>query len=211
MVRAKRRQNFYRSINLAAIGFLVSLLFLSYPLRAQQSQNVDVDEYLVINNPKVKSTKYSIGNITVGDPNVLNFKADRKKRRITLFPKNPGNTSLIIFDQKGKQREIMNLVVYSTDPARLLQDVQQLLVDIEGITIKRVGQKIIIDGSVLLRSELNRIRKVAQNTKLIVNLAVVNPNTEKLLAKRIEREIGMDEVKVRSVRGRILLEGEVYF
>jgi pilus assembly protein CpaC len=105
---------------------------------------------------------------------------------------------------------VLNLVVYSTDPERLLQDVQQLLVDIEGITIKRVGQKIIIDGSVLLPSELNRINRVTENTNLIVSLVTINPDTERLLAKRIEKEIGMDEVKVRAVKGKILLEGEVY-
>jgi len=84
------------------------------------------------------------------------------------------------------------------------------LVDIEGITIKRVGQKVIIDGSVLLPSELTRIQKVTQNTNLIVSLVTLNPDTEKLLSKRIEKEIGMDEVTVRSVKGKILLEGEVY-
>jgi Flp pilus assembly secretin CpaC len=38
----------------------------------------------------------------------------------------------------------------------------------------------------------------------------INPDTERLLAKRISKEIGMDEVNVRTVKGKILLEGEVY-
>jgi pilus assembly protein CpaC len=117
---------------------------------------------------------------------------------------------VIIFDQKGAQKEVLNLAVYSTDPERLLQDVKQLLVDVEGITIKRVGQKIIIDGSVLLGSELARIQKISANTNQIVSLVTINPDTERLLAKRISKEIGMDEVNVRTVKGKILLEGEVY-
>jgi pilus assembly protein CpaC len=194
-------------------GSVIGRIFLSisiFLILATGNAFAQADEYLVMNNPKIKSTSYQIGNITVGDPNIVNFKADRKKNRITLFPKNPGSTSLIIFDQKGTQKDVLNLVVYSTDPERLLQDVQQLLVDIEGITIKRVGQKIIIDGSVLLPSELNRINRVTENTNLIVSLVTINPDTERLLAKRIEKEIGMDEVKVRAVKGKILLEGEVY-
>ena len=207
MVRATRRSDDDRSIGIKgiAIAFLLGFILPSFANAAEIA-----DEYLVINNPKIKTTSYGIGNITVGDPNIVNFKADRKKQRITLFPKTPGTTSLIIFDQKGQQKDVMTLVVYSTDPERLLTDVQQLLVDVEGISVKRVGQKIIIDGSVLLPSELNRIQKVAENTNLIVNLVTINPDTEKLLSKRIEKEIGMDEVNVRAVKGKILLEGEVY-
>jgi Flp pilus assembly secretin CpaC len=159
MVRTARRQHPHRTLRFVALllWMVGGLLFATNTFAQNQTQ--PVDEYLVMNNPKIKNTSYNIGNITVGDPNVVNFKADRKKNRITLFPKTPGTTSMIIFDQKGGQKEVLSLVVYSTDPERLLQDVQQLLVDIEGITIKRVGQKIIIDGSVLLPSELTRIQK----------------------------------------------------
>lgn len=207
MVRTTRRSDRHRSV--VAVFFLLLTIGLIRPVFSQ-NQTQPVDEYLVMNNPKIKNTSYGVGNITVGDPGIVNFKADRKKNRITLFPKTPGTTSMIIFDQQGRQKEVLSLVVYSTDPERLQSDVQQLLVDIEGITIKRVGQKIIIDGSVLLPSELNRIQKVTENTNLIVSLVTMNPDTEKLLAKRIEKEIGMDEVHARSVKGKILLEGEVY-
>lgn len=209
MVRTTWRSNSHRSLSAFAFSLMVIVGFVFGSAYAQ-TQTQPVDEYLVMNNAKIKNTPYGIGNITVGDPGIVNFKADRKKNRITLFPKTPGTTSMIIFDQSGKQREILSLVVYSTDPERLQQDIAQLLVDIEGITIKRVGQKIIIDGSVLLPSELERIRKVTENTNLIVSLVTINPDTERLLAKRIEREIGMDEVHARSVKGKILLEGEVY-
>ncbi|MEZ4704639.1 MAG: pilus assembly protein N-terminal domain-containing protein [Bdellovibrionota bacterium] len=170
----------------------------------------ELTEYLVINNPKVRRVDYAIGNITVGDPNIVNFRADRAKRRITLFPKSPGTTTLIVFDQKNEQREVVNLTVYSTDPDKLLSDVQQLLVDIEGISIKRVGQKVVIDGEVVLPDDMGRIRKVSASTDQIINLAKTNSNTNSLVAKRIEKEIGLDEISVRSVKGQILLEGQVY-
>lgn len=209
MARATWRFKYTSSLVTISL-FLQSFIMLAFSSAYAQQSPQAADEYLVVNNPKIKNTSYNIGNITVGDPNVVNFKADRKKQRIMLFPKTPGSTSLIIFDQKGVQKEVITLVVYSTDPERLLKDVQQLLVDVEGISIKRVGQKVIIDGSVLLPSELNRIQKVTENTNLIVSLVTMNPDTEKLLSKRIEREIGMDEVTARSVKGKILLEGEVY-
>jgi Flp pilus assembly secretin CpaC len=186
-------------------GLLASLLW-SNPAWAQTQQ----DATLIVNNPKVLKYSHSIGNVTVGDPDVVNFRADRNKRRITLIPKNPGATSIFVYDQSGKQRDVINLTVYATDPEKLLQSIQELLVDIEGIEIKRVGPNIVIDGQVILPSDLTRIKKVASTTSQIINLATINSNTSDLLAKRIEREIGFDEVTVRSVKGKILLEGEVY-
>ncbi|MCB0326641.1 MAG: pilus assembly protein N-terminal domain-containing protein [Bdellovibrionales bacterium] len=187
---------------------LVCLLCIAQPVNLW-AQN-ELTEFLVINNPKVRSFSFGIGNITVGDPNIVNFRADRKKKRITLFPKSSGSTTLIVFDQKGQEKEVVNLTVYSTDPEKLLKDVQQLLVDIEGINIKRVGQKVVIDGEVVLPDDMGRIRKVSASTDQIINLAKTNSNTSSLVAKRIEKEIGLDEVSVRSVKGQVLLEGEVY-
>lgn len=165
---------------------------------------------LVVNNPKVMQYAHSIGNVTVGDPEVVNFRADRNKKRITLIPKNPGSTSLFVYDQKGRQREVLDIIVYNTDPTKLLEEIRELLVDIEGIEIKRVGANVVIDGEVILPSDLSRVKEVAKTSRNIIDLTSLNRNTSDLLAKRIEREIGLDEVGVRSVKGKILLEGVVY-
>jgi|GEM_PF-1196769 len=187
---------------------LLGLIVLSAPLSSLAQSQKQVS--LIVNNPKVMQYNHSIGNLTVGNPNIVNFKADRSRRRITLIPKASGTTSLFVFDQEGKQREVLDITVYNTDPAKLLTEIQELLVDIEGIDIKRVGPNIVIDGEVVLPSDLSRIQKVAKTNKNITNLTQLNKNTNALMAKRIEREIGFDEVNVRSVKGKILLEGEVY-
>jgi hypothetical protein len=64
-------------------GSVIGRIFLSisiFLILATGNAFAQVDEYLVMNNPKIKSTSYQIGNITVGDPNIVNFKADRKKK-----------------------------------------------------------------------------------------------------------------------------------
>lgn len=173
---------------------------------AQESEN----EFLVVNNPRVKTFKFSIGNVTIGSPDVVNFTADRAKNRITLFPKQAGTTTLLVYDTDGRQRAVITLTVYPTDPDKLLDQVRQLLVDVEGITIKRVDDKVIIDGEVILPSDKERIQKVSVNSRQIIDYTRVNPDTSRIIAKKIQKEIGMDEVNVRSIKGQILLEGEVY-
>lgn len=191
------------------LRFFILLTF--FVLCTAPAQEVDKGkEYLVINNPKVKVYDFKIGNVTVGNPRVVDFKADREKNRITLFPRNSGTTLLLVYDQKGGQKEATELTVYSRDPDRLVSQVRKLLVDVEGINIKRLNKKIIIDGEVFLPSDKKRVQKVAATSSAIVDLTEMSSDTSGVIARRIQKEIGLDEVKVRSVRGQIVLEGETY-
>lgn len=167
-------------------------------------------EFLVVNNPRVRSFSYDIGNVTIGNPEVVNFKADRNKNRITLIPKQAGTTLLLVYDKGGSQKDAIELTVYQTDPDRLLQQVRSLLVDVEGITITRLDEKIVIDGDVILAGDKERVRKVAANAANIVDLTRLNSDTSAIVAKKIQKEIGLDEVSVRPLKGQIILEGEVY-
>ena len=166
--------------------------------------------YLKVNKPKVKKFSYKIGNITVGNPKVVDFKADRGQNRITLFPKGHGSTMLLVYDQKGNQKDILDLKVYSGDPNRMLNQIRELLVDVEGITIKKLNNKIVIDGELILPSDKQRIKRVARSSRNILDLTKMSPDTNRVIAKKIQSEIGLDEVNVRSVRGQIILEGDVY-
>lgn len=168
------------------------------------------EEYLVVNVPKVKKFRFPIGNIKIGNPGVCDFKANRKARRITLYPKNPGQTLLMVYDTRGKQRAAIQLTVYSSDPAKLLQQMRKLLINIEGITIERLDQKIVIDGEVYTQEDKERIRKVIGQNENIMDLTTLNSNTERIIAKKIEKEINLDEVRVRALKGKFILEGEVY-
>jgi len=168
------------------------------------------EEYLVVNNPRVMSFEYTMGNVTVGNPEIVNFKADREKKRITLLPKTAGTTLLLVYDSNGRQRDAIQLTVYPTDPERLLQQVRKLLRNVEGINISRLDEKIVIDGEVILPEDKERIQKVVTNSKQIIDLTRLNPDTNRIIAKKIQKEIGLDEVNVRSLKGQIILEGEVY-
>ena len=192
--------------NAIQILFVCLTLIFSLDLWSQSSSTT----YLVVNNPKVRKFDFEVGNVTIGNQKIVDFKADRNKNWITLFPKNPGTTLLFVFDQKGNQKEALELVVYSQDPDRLLDQVRQLLVDIEGITIKKLNDKIIIDGEVILPQDKVRIQKVMSSTPNIVDLSRMSTDTKRTLAKKIESEIGLDEVRVRTVKDQIVLEGEVY-
>ena len=168
------------------------------------------DQYLVVNVPKIMNFNFSVGNVTIGNNEICEFKANRKNSTITLYPKRAGQTLLMVFDTNSKQRDAIQLSIYPQDPEKKLDQIRQLLMNIEGITINRLDQKIVIDGEVYTQEDKDRIKKVIGNSDEIIDLTTLNSNTERIIAKKIEKEINLDEVSVRALKGKFILEGEVY-
>lgn len=166
--------------------------------------------YLTSNVPQVRRFGFNIGNVTVGNPEIVDFKADRPNRRITLIPKMPGETMLIIFDQAGEQQAALRLIVSSRDLNEYVRQLTTLLSDVEGITIKVLDQKVVIDGELYIPEDKQRIQKVVGNAPNVLDLTSLSRDTQRIIAKKIQKEIGMDEVNVRPLKGQIILEGEVY-
>src|SRR5262249_6045944 len=93
-------------------NIVLSLLLLFIASAAFAESAEGTKEYLVVNNPRIKRFSYSVGNVTIGNPNIVNFKADRNKNQVTLIPKSAGTTLLLVYDDRGVQRDAIELTVY---------------------------------------------------------------------------------------------------
>src|SRR3989338_159683 len=157
---------------------------------------------------------FSPGNIALGDPKVLRFQVDRENRKMILVPLTVGKTSLDVYDQAGALKRRYVLTVVISDLAKTARELQDLLGEIEGIRIKIFGRKILIDGEILLPSDLNRIVTVVnqypkEEVGIIATLSTV---AQKIISDKIQEDIhkmGFKEVTVRAVNQRFLVEGEV--
>jgi len=165
--------------------------------------------FLVKDMPQTIPFDYDIGEIAVGNPGVVAVVADRVRRRIVLSPLEVGETSILVFDSAGKQRESIQLTVTSTDLDQFQRDLKFLFRDIEGLQFRRVGRKVIIEGEVYLKADLDRIREVIQGNDFVVDLVTLSQDTQRILARRIKDEINIAGVEVTTVKDRIVLKGEV--
>lgn len=168
------------------------------------------DQYLPVGYPKNLKFKFPIGRVDVGDSSICNFHVDRKARRITLVPTKPGETRLLIYDRKDVQREAMKIFVTSKDLNRYIKDLKRLLRDVEGITLSQVETQVVIEGEVYLKEDIETINKVIKNVPFVVNLVKISRNAQRILAKKIEREIGSPEVVVEPHKGKMIIKGRVY-
>lgn len=169
----------------------------------------DRELFLVKDIPQAVDFDYDIGEIAVGNPAVASVVVDRPKRRMLISPLQVGDTAILVFDTRGSQRDKIQLTVTSTDFDQFTKDLKFLFRDIEGLSTRRVGNKIIIEGEVYLAKDLQRIQDVLKGNNFVVNLVTLSQDTQRILAKRIKNEIDISGVEVTTARDRIVLKGTV--
>jgi len=141
-----------------------------------------------------------------------------KKRQLLFKPGKKGETNVIVRDDTHRPRLIFHVNVLENNLEVRAQELRELLKDVEGIEIKIVGQKIIIDGEILVPADYGRLVALTVNdvyTKDVLNLTTVSPIAMQVIADRIDSEIKklVSNPKpgkyARIVNGMIFLEGEV--
>ncbi len=137
-----------------------------------------------------------------------------------------GSTQVLVYDGKastdckelGKLLKVYRVTVSEQDLFALLQELKTLIGSVEGIEIRIVGDKIIVDGNILIPKEMRRVLAVLNRyiseKKPIVNLVEMSPLTLKLIGEKMEEEIAggkerQRDIKVKILNGRFFLEGNV--
>ncbi|MGA0164693.1 MAG: pilus assembly protein N-terminal domain-containing protein, partial [Bdellovibrionota bacterium] len=159
--------------------------------------------------PRTVDFDYDIGEIAIGNPSIASVVVDRPKRRMVISPLSVGETAILVFDSRGVQRDKIDIVVTSTDLDQFVKDLRFLFRDIEGLSTRRVGGKIVLEGEVYLKKDLDRIEEVLRGNDFVVNLVSLSQDTQRILARRIKNEINISGVEVDTARDRIILKGEV--
>lgn len=90
----------------------------------------------------------------------------------------------------------------------VVREMQSLLGDIEGINIKIVNNKVIVDGQILLPRDMNRIYNVvSQFGDQASSLVTLSPLAQKKIAEFISRDLNNPEIEVRAVNDKFILQG----
>jgi pilus assembly protein CpaC len=175
-----------------------------------------------------KSAKRQFLTLTVGIeqdikieqklPSTINFKGDYSKflgykwlpdqKILRLSPRSPGDATITIHDASGKTLLEFPFVVKISKLNLVAKEIQSLLGDIEGIQIKIVNDKVIVDGQILLTRDMNRIYNViSQYGDQAASLVVLSPIAQKKIAEFIARDINNPEIEVRAVNDKFILQG----
>ncbi len=139
---------------------------------------------------------------------IVDAELDRERKTLHFTPKKPGLATLSMHDRKGQKLFEYRIDVRKSQLTKVVREVRGLLHDIEGISIKIVNDKVIVDGNVLLPHDLNRIFGVIkQYDGQVASLVEINPIAQKRIADIIERDINNPDIEVRAINGKFILKG----
>lgn len=187
---------------------LFIFIVISKKVLGEENRNEQIK--LVVGEQKL--IEYSnIDKVSIGDPNIADIQVVQNSQ-VLIIGKGEGNTSIIIWNKEGKT-SIVRLEVQSTDPKKLIEELKEILGNIEGLSLKIVGNKVVMEGSLLSKEEYEKVIKVSElYGNKILNFVKLNPNYNKILADKINKafkDAGIYGVTIRYEGNTFFLEGSV--
>ena len=135
----------------------------------------------------------------------------KKENDIRFVPKRKGTAVLIIKNAKNEILKKLNIDVKKTNLHQVAKEVSDLLIAVDGISVKILNGKVVIDGEIFLPRDMDRIASVvAEYTKnRVVSLVTFSPEAQVKIARLIEEKIEIPEVSVNVVYNKFILRGTV--
>jgi Flp pilus assembly secretin CpaC len=144
-----------------------------------------VGEAHVVNEPGVR-------RIAVGNGKVLQATA-LDDRQVLVLPEAPGQSTLLLWGRSGPERSYV-FNVLPADTKRLVAEVRAMLGDARKVSVRVVGDKVLVEGAEVSEEVSARIAEIARRYPQVVNLL---PKVGQ------ERMIAMD-VKFIEIRRELL-------
>ncbi len=147
-----------------------------------------------------KNFKKYVDLIIDNDRKVIRFKPKRKGSATIRFV-NKKDTNLIL-----KQIKVS---VQKSNLDKVATEIKSLLGEIEGIEIKIINNKVLVDGYILLAKDINRIAMVLDqyDENQVKSIVRLSPLTRRKIAERIEATIDNPNIYVNVVNDFFMLEG----
>ena len=190
-----------------ALSLVASFALLGSPGSAE---NLGGQLRLSLGQQVVMDVAVPLEQVSIGDPKVIDVKVITQGRQVLITALGRGTTDLITWDIQGKQTSTLIQVIVKD--VRLIQsEVAGMLGRIEGVEVRQVGDRLVIDGEVFTLNDLDRIKKVAEvYPDDVTLLARMSPSVSRLIASEITRSLaknGYPDVRAEGIGDKIFLEG----
>lgn len=157
----------------------------------------------------VPSTK-----VLVGNRSIIDYILIPQKREIIFRGLKAGATSLTLRNTAGDSKIEYKVTVIANDLSKIVRELKEFLGDIEGIEIGIKGNRVYVGGHIIVPGDAGRVVAILVNYPDVINLLELSPQTQLIIAKKMQQEIqkagqGLKDVTVRVVNNSYWLEGVV--
>ena len=185
----------------------VLMLILMLPVAAYTQKPPDDVVKVMAGNSVVYAVDFKIEKVATGDPKVFGV-VQTGDNEMIINAVAEGASNLIIFGP-GDQRKEVFINVLTAELMLKAEELRGMLSDIEGVDVKIIGKKIIVDGLVFKSKDFGKINQLLASMPEVVNLVRMSPFMKKIVAQEIQRSIGRPGITVRVAKNAFLIEGVV--
>ncbi len=130
-------------------------------------------ERLVVGEQRTFKPGYAVGDIAIANPAVCDFRVVSGRREVMLIANGEGFTSLTVWDQRNVKRDEVAIEVISREFAKLMADLAELLQPYPAVSIKRLGSRVVLAGTVRSADDLDNVRAIAAAAGNVVSTVTV--------------------------------------
>ena len=141
------------------IALICAVFLVGTELFALSTLTLSVGQTRRIRIPGLR--RVAIGDSSIADVKVVGGET------LLIIGKSPGVTNITFWGRSGQEQ--IRVKVISYDPALVYKEVKTILANVEGIEIKRVGDRIVLEGEVLKKEDNDRIKKVLELYPEVLN------------------------------------------
>ena len=192
--------------------FIIAIMFLFSSFYFAQEKQKEVE--VIIGISKIVDFDFTpLTIVKVDKTDLLSYEIVPQKRQIILSGQKPGKTTVILRDAQTKDVALILMVNVSQNSlSKVVKELHDYLGDIEGLEINIKGEKVAIEGEIVVPDDVGRINVVLKNYPEVINLVELSPQTQRVIAEKMQHAIqssAMPNVIVKVINKTYVLEGVV--
>jgi len=173
------------------IAALAYVFLLGAPLLGAEEETVS----LVLGQSRVLDFP-ALNKVAIGDATIADVKVISGGRQLLVTALSKGATNMTVWRADGRRQDYV-IRVLAEDPKVLARDIKEILGGIEGVKVRVVGDRVVLEGEVLRDQDWERVRKVVETFGQVMNFVQKNSLS---MDKMVQLDVKMMEVSRDSLR-----------
>lgn len=131
--------------------------------------------------------------------------------RLLIVARKEGRTTLWVWRASGPRLNYA-VAVKKQDPHEVVGELRKLLEDMEGVSVRVVGERIYLDGQAYTSADADRIEEILALYPAVKSFVKISPSTKRMLAQNLNasfQKAGLKNVEATVVGSTVFLEGSV--
>ena len=153
----------------------------------------------------------NVARVAIGEPEIADVKQVGGGSELLITGMGEGRTSLLIWRANGTRLSYA-VVVRRQDPKELASEIRALLGDREGVQVRIVGERVVLEGETLTGDDYDRVQQVTQLYPSVKSFVRPSGNARRLAAEALNRALqrnGLAGVSASLLGNALVLEGSV--